>query len=95
MSRRIYLLSAAVDDITQAVQYYNSQKEHLGERFLDELEKLFDILAAFPEIFPLKRKNYREAVMKKFPYVVVYTVEENKILIYALFHTHRSPDEKP
>ena len=43
VSRRIYLLSAAINDIEQAVDYYNTQKEHLGESFLNELEKLFDI----------------------------------------------------
>jgi plasmid stabilization system protein ParE len=95
VSRRIYLLSAAINDIEQAVDYYNTQKEHLGESFLNELEKLFDILIAFPEIFPVKRKNFREAVMKKFPYVVVYGIDKDKILVYAVFHTHRSPDKKP
>ncbi len=95
VSRKIYLLTAAINDISDAVNYYNEQKENLGESFLEELDKLFEILSFFPEIFPIKRKNYHEAVMKKFPYVVVYTVEGNKILIYAVFHTRRSPDEKP
>ncbi len=33
----------------------------------------------------------RRALMRKFPFVVVYTVESDAVVITALFHTSRNP----
>ena len=33
----------------------------------------------------------RRAVMRKFPFVVVYTVEGDAVVITAIFHTSRNP----
>lgn len=81
-------------EITDAFHYYESKRIGLGDLFLNHLENYFERIIESPEHFPEKRKPYREAYLKRFPFLVIYTIEETKIIIYAVFNTSRNPDKK-
>ncbi|AGC77821.1 ParE-like toxin of type II ParDE toxin-antitoxin system [Nonlabens dokdonensis] len=80
--------------ITDVFHYYESKRLGLGDLFLNHLENYFKRIIENPEHFPEKRKPYREAYLKRFPFLVIYTIEETKIIIYAVFNTSRNPDKK-
>ncbi|MBL4754690.1 MAG: type II toxin-antitoxin system RelE/ParE family toxin [Flavobacteriales bacterium] len=44
-----------------------------------------------PELFAVKYKQTRVAVVKRFPYGIHYVVEKDRIVILAILHTSRSP----
>ncbi|RZA03336.1 MAG: type II toxin-antitoxin system RelE/ParE family toxin [Sphingobacteriaceae bacterium] len=54
------------------------------------------MIATIPDAFPVKRNNYRECNIQKFPYVIVYVVDhsENVITVSAIYHTSRKPAKK-
>ncbi|WP_158614880.1 hypothetical protein [Flavobacterium sp. RSP15] len=49
-----------------------------------------------PELFPLKKEPFfRELSFKTFPFVIIFEVFNDGIIIYSDFHTYRDPSKKP
>ena len=78
-------------EIIDAYHWYESMQEDLGERFLNELDNCFDRMCLSPEIFPRKHKDMRQVVMKVFPFVIIFEIEEDAVVVYAVFNTYRDP----
>ena len=85
----------AIADMQDAYDYYEENKKGLGGRFLDTVENHFDRIQLYPEHYQIKRKPYREAVVKDFPYVIIFEIIENSIIVYAVFNTYLDPSKKP
>ncbi|CAL65059.1 type II toxin-antitoxin system RelE/ParE family toxin [Christiangramia forsetii] len=81
------------EDVANAYKFYESKRTGLGEEFLKHLETYFDRIQSEPFHFPEKRKPYREAFIKRFPYIIVYEIVEKSIIIYAIFNTWQDPDK--
>lgn len=90
-----YELKEAVLDIKEAYLYYEEQRIGLENRFLDNLKTYLGRVQKYPEHYQIKRKPYREALIKDFPYLIIYETEENKVITYAIFNTWRNPNKKP
>ncbi len=82
------------NDIRNAFGYYEEKILGLGKRFLEQIEIYVQLISKNPLQFPEKRKPYREAFIKNFPYILIYEIIESKILIYALFNTSQNPEKK-
>jgi len=78
-------------EIVEASIYYESQQMGLGKRFLNHLQTFFNRIQKYPEHFPQKRKPYREAFIKQFPYLIIYEFTEDKIIVYSVFNTWQNP----
>ena len=79
-------------DVIESYFWYENQKPGLGDLFLEELGEYFEILCRKPEAFQIKnRKNNRLAPLKKFPFVIVYRIEQYSIVVFAVYHTSRNP----
>lgn len=68
----------------------------LGEEFVDEIEKIIQQINTTPLIFPQKKSRLREALSKKFPFIIVFELKQkqHKILILSVYHTSRNPKKK-
>jgi plasmid stabilization system protein ParE len=77
----------AVFDIKEAYLYYEEQRIGLGQRFLNTLETYLERVQKHPGHYQIKRKPYREAFIKDFPYLIIYEIEVNKVIVYAIFNT--------
>lgn len=44
MTYELQLKAQAIDDMSEAFDWYERQKEGLGKRFLDEVEKYLDLI---------------------------------------------------
>jgi plasmid stabilization system protein ParE len=95
MKYSLEIKEEAVLDIKEAYSYYEEQKIGLGNRFLETLESYLERVHKYPKHYQIKRKPYREAFIKKFPYIIIYEIVEHKIIVYAVFNTWRNPKRKP
>ncbi|MES1226137.1 MAG: type II toxin-antitoxin system RelE/ParE family toxin [Bacteroidota bacterium] len=77
-----------------AYEWYEEQKAGLGEEFLDELDGLYNKLSSYPEYFGKIKKNFRQAALKRFPFVLVYEIIKAEVVVFAVFHTSRNPKFK-
>lgn len=85
----------AKTDLLLAFSYYEDASERLGEKFFKAVEEAFGFIKKSPESYPVKRGVYRECRIKKFPFVAVYSVVNDSIVVYAVFNTWRNPNKKP
>ena len=95
MNYQLEIKHEAFLDIEDAYLYYEARKKGLGSRFLDTLEIYMNRIQYYPEHFQIKRKPYREAFIKDFPYLIIFEIEDQKVIVYAVFNTWRNPSQKP
>lgn len=94
MSRRTegpHLLPAARQDIADALAWYEQQTLGLGLEFLRCVEATIVSIQRHPLMYPAVLGEYRRAVVRRFPYVVFYAVEPERIVVYAVFHCSQDP----
>jgi len=81
-------------DLADAYDWYAAKNHFLGERFLDSIMETTHFLEQNPLLFQKVYKNFRQAPVKIFPYILLYKIEENEVIIYRVFHTKRNPVKK-
>jgi len=84
----------AIDMTKDAYQWYEKQQLGLGNLFMRELDSCYDKLEMWPASYTKIKKNFRHILLKKFPYVIIYEIINNDVVVYAVFHTSRNPRKK-
>jgi plasmid stabilization system protein ParE len=91
---QLIIKPGAVEMAREAYDWYNEQQPGLGDTFLQELEKGFEKLESWADAYSKIKKNYRQLVLRTFPYVIVFEIIKNDVVVYAVFHTSRNPSKK-
>ena len=93
MKRRFVLRRIAEAEYDDSIAWYEGEREGLGQEFRATIEKYFHRIAENPEWFPKVRGEVRRAVvLGRFPYVIHFLVENDRIVIMSVFHTSREPE---
>ncbi|WP_233788818.1 MULTISPECIES: type II toxin-antitoxin system RelE/ParE family toxin [Chryseobacterium] len=95
MTYHLSLSPNAEANLLESALWYESRQIGLGEKFTQKVEVYFYRIQNNPLHFPLKKGNLCEAYIQKFPFVIIYEVIENKIVVFAVFNTHQNPKKKP
>jgi plasmid stabilization system protein ParE len=90
----IILKPRAILMVKEAYEWYEKQKKELGEEFLGELDTVYKKLKAHPQYYSKVKKDFRQCKLKRFPFVIIYQLSENQVLIFAVFHTKRNPKRR-
>ena len=85
-----YLLVASTE-LDDAIDWYEKKSSGLGSRFNDAVEALLNQIANQPNLYPVAIDDVRQAIVKKFPYTVIFRVFPDAILVIAIIHTSRDP----
>jgi len=94
-SHRLHPL--AYKDIVEAYEWYEDKQAGLGDEFALELEKKIKAITDNPEVYGFRDRNdFREALVKRFPYIIVYKIyKSNKeIFISSIHHASKHPRNK-
>jgi Plasmid stabilisation system protein. len=91
-----YIISVtptAVTDIEAAIEYYNGLASDLGYRFADLISDYFDRIAGNPTASAMRYKNIRCKPVKRFPFLITYTIDEQNqsVNILRVFNTYQEP----
>lgn len=65
----------------------------LGIEFARALDSIVRTIVESPIAFPVVEADCRRALMRRFPYSVIYRCIDEGILIVAVFHHRREPGE--
>lgn len=76
-------------EVTEVFDYLEDVHIGLGDRFLADLEKLYERLTAFPESCREVLPRVRQATLLTFPYAVYYTIVGDTIEVIAGVHFAR------
>jgi plasmid stabilization system protein ParE len=88
---RLIISSFAEDDLQVSKEWYDLQKELLGEKFINEIDKTLQIILLNPFQFPKIKGEIRRAIIQKFPFGIFFFVEKDNINVIAIFHFSRNP----
>lgn len=97
MSLPVRLLELAKQEAHAAARWYERRQTGLGRRFLqvlhDTLLKIeehptqYPHLETVPAVLPIHR-----AVAERFPYLVIYELRSDEVLVLAVAHAKRRPN---
>jgi len=91
MSNAILVRPEAEADISEAFRWYEDRSQGLGFEFRRAVDVCVLSLRRNPLAFPAVYGQIRRALLRRFPYGIFYTLEEDVIVILACFHTKRDP----
>lgn len=91
MVLRIELFPLAEVEFWEAVDWYDEQSKDLGKAFARAFEQTVADISQRPKSFPLEYGRKRKAIVQRFPYVVIFEIYTEYILILSVFHTKRDP----
>ncbi len=92
MIRRLIIEPEAEADLHDAYTWYDERREGLGDDFLLCVEAQFESIKEHPESFRVIAKKTRRAVLRRFPYVVLFLCKDDSILIVGVFHFKRESE---
>jgi plasmid stabilization system protein ParE len=80
-------------DLQVAARWYEAQEQGLGRKFLDEVRRTLQRIRTNPEAYPLGYRGTRRALIRRFPYGVIYlpVAELDAIVVLAVLHCGRDP----
>lgn len=92
MSFTAILAPEAIQDTQEIIDYYDEEQPGLGEIFENTLHDHLSTLQKSP-YFQQRYEDVRCLPLKKFPYMIHYTVDEEQklIIVRAILHTSLDP----
>jgi len=88
---RIRIHEAAARELDEAIKWYELQSQGLGERFKTSVAAQIRKIRKNLNWFPIESTEIYKAYIPKFPYKILFTIEKDSIVIWAIAHMHRKP----
>ncbi len=84
-------LPEAEREFREAARYYENEAPGVGIAFIVELHKAVATIVDNPLAARTVRKSIRKKVLSRFPFNVLYSVEDETVVIVAVAHQKRRP----
>jgi plasmid stabilization system protein ParE len=93
MSRKVILHPGALRELGEARDWYETQRQGLGEEFLRFVDACIASICRNPELYEIVRAPYRRAMVRRFPYAIFYEPTVDTIEVYSVFHCAQNPEK--
>jgi plasmid stabilization system protein ParE len=77
--------------LIDAQDWYENEAPGLGPRFCAAVDAVIERISANPRQFPVVHKNIRRALLRRFPYALMFVIDDATLTIIACFHGSRDP----
>ena len=90
---KIRTTSVAKLETKKSVFYYEDIQKGLGLEFLEEIEKVYASISKNPFAYSfIDNKNLiRDVQIDRFPFVIIYKIESDTVVILSVHHTRKKP----
>jgi plasmid stabilization system protein ParE len=92
MKYRVIIRPEAESDLQGAFSWYEGKRLGLGHGFLLQVDAGIRFIERNPEVYSSGYKGIRRQIIKRFPYKIIYLVEEAKVIVLAVIHGKRNSD---
>ena len=75
----------------EAVEFYAERRVELAQAFINAVEDAIFRIVESPSRWTVVDEDIRPCLTRKFPYGILYPVEDDYILIMAVMHCSREP----
>ena len=93
MQYNITFSEEAEDDIFSAYLWYEQQRGGLGDEFKEAVNVAKSSILSNPLFYSYRFKNIRGCKTKRFPYLLLYFVDDSEIRVISVFHFKRNSGE--
>ena len=87
----IRFLTMAETEVDDAVSWYQEQTEDQSLNFLSELDRAVQVITTYPLLAAEIEPDIRRFLFRRFPYSLIYGIDEGTIVVIAMAHDHRDP----
>lgn len=91
MTLELIIRPEAEEEMAEAYDWYERLVDGLGAEFLLNVDATMNAILRNPQQFSVVYKNLRRALTRRFPYQVLFVVEDSRIIVIAVFHGKRNP----
>lgn len=78
-------------DLEDARDWYESQRDGLGDEFLECVEEALQKIDLMPEMYRVVDYGIRRAFTDRFPFTIYYRIEANDVVVLGVLHSRRDP----
>jgi len=78
-------------EFEEATLYYSEKSPSLGLAFYAEVEYAIERIVETPFLYRVIDEDVRRCLTKRFPYAILYSIEDHYILILPVMHYSREP----
>ena len=87
MKRLAIIRPRAEEDLQNAKQWYDERREGLGTELVLAVRRAVHLLQRNPERYPIYYRDFRRALLRRFPYKLFYRIEGDCIIVFRILHT--------
>ncbi len=81
----------AQQELINAAVWYDDRRDGLGDIFVDAVSSKVEEACKTPERFPLVHGDIRQAIVRRFPFVVYFRVVGERVFVLSVFQANRDP----
>jgi len=89
--KEVRFLEEALEEFLEQVAYYEGREKGLGERFRLAVQAATALAATHPKLGSTWKLGTRRVFPKGFKFSVVYRIEPEELVIFAIAHFRRRP----
>lgn len=89
----VILSPAALFEVNESRHWYELRDPGLGTEFVRALDECISRIQRQPDLFRQIKPPYRKALLRRFPFQVIFEAREDCIWILAVFHAKRDSKE--
>lgn len=89
---RVVFSKYAKQELEDAIRFYDLKLLGLGMKFKNEVRKAVLQIVEYPHAWSIERGDVRKCLLYKFPYKILYSVEDDHIFVIAVAHQHQKPN---
>lgn len=88
----VIITSVAERDFAESLCWYAEKDLEVANDFDREFQRVVSELRVDPARFPLYDDPYRFILLRRFPFRVIFRIDDNDVIVMAVTHGSRSPD---
>lgn len=93
MAKIVILTPEAEDDSYRGYAWYESRRIGLGREFITAVDACLQSISRNPKLYQTIYNDYRRAVVRRFPFSIIYEETDTTVTIYAIFDGRQNPDK--
>jgi plasmid stabilization system protein ParE len=91
MTYSLQFLPEVEDDVIKSYSWYKIKSRALGEDFLRIFYASAHDIPGNPLLYPKVYKEFRRRLIRRFPYAIYFALDDDRIIVFGLFHCARNP----
>ena len=91
MIYQLVIVERVYQQLNESAIRYEKQQNGLGANLLDEFQSAIKIVHSNPFVYENKFKQFRQAILKRFPFLIIFEIIKNEIVVHLFINVKRNP----